>query len=307
MSQDNEPVLRGYGADPADGRSDAAASGGASGGSGSGVPVGGAASRESSAPSAGSSVSPSGSSAAGTGNSGSTVAAVKDEAASVARTGVDAAKDVGRTAGDEAGAVMEEAKDQLQDLYEQTRAELTDEAAKQQERISTGLRTVGDDLDAMARSSDDGGVARQLVRETSQRVSRAASWLGDREPGEVLEEVKAFARRQPGVFIGVAAIAGVVAGRLTRALAANASESGGGAGPSRPQGGGRIIPVDSERAGAGPSGADTAGAGVIPGAHGATEDLPGTVGQPAQGPAQTRASEPGMRGEAGTDDRPHAL
>jgi hypothetical protein len=36
--------------------------------------------------------------------------------------------------------------------------------------------------------------------------------------------VKRFARRKPGVFILAAAVTGVVVGRLTRALASNASD-----------------------------------------------------------------------------------
>jgi hypothetical protein len=41
----------------------------------------------------------------------------------------------------------------------------------------------------------------------------------------LLDEVRGFARRKPGTFLLVAAAAGVVAGRLTRALAAGGTDT----------------------------------------------------------------------------------
>jgi len=46
--------------------------------------------------------------------------------------------------------------------------------------------------------------------------------------------VKSFARRKPGVFIGVAALAGLAAGRLTRALAQGAPDDDAATTASRP-------------------------------------------------------------------------
>jgi len=40
----------------------------------------------------------------------------------------------------------------------------------------------------------------------------------------VLEDVKSFARRRPGAFLALAAGAGLIAGRLTRGLAAASSD-----------------------------------------------------------------------------------
>lgn len=150
---------------------------------------------------------------------------VKAETQDVLSTAAEAATDVRQTAMDEASGVAHEATDQLRHLYDQTKSELSDEASKQQVRIASGLQVMSGDLDTMAGSAES-GVAKSLVGETAQRVERIASWLGEREPGEVLDEVKAFARRQPGVFIGVSALAGVLAGRLTRALASHDTSHG---------------------------------------------------------------------------------
>jgi hypothetical protein len=62
----------------------------------------------------------------------------------------------------------------------------------------------------------ESGPVTQVVREASGRIMRAGQWLEVREPGHVLNEVKTYARRHPGVFLVAAAVLGVVAGRLTK-------------------------------------------------------------------------------------------
>jgi hypothetical protein len=154
------------------------------------------------------------------------VETAKHEASAVKDTATDAAKDVVHTARGEASAVAGEAKTQLKDLFVQSRNEFSDQAANQQARIAAGLKSVGDELGSMARNSDGQGIATDLVQQVSTRLSGAANWLGEREPAAVLDEVKRFARRRPVVFIAGAALAGIVAGRLVRALAANQHDGG---------------------------------------------------------------------------------
>ena len=156
----------------------------------------------------------------------STVDAAKHEAADLKDTAVEQAKDVAATVKDEASVVLGEAKSQAKDLYAQTQQELKEQANTQQQRIAAGLKSVGAELRAMAAnsaSSANSGVATDIVQQLSGRLSGAATWLGDRDAGAVLTEVKRYARRKPGTFIIGAAIAGIAFGRLTRALAANAA------------------------------------------------------------------------------------
>jgi len=156
----------------------------------------------------------------------STVDAAKHEAADLKDTAVAQAKDVAATVKDEASVVLGEAKSQAKDLYVQTQHELKEQANTQQQRIAAGLKSVGAELRAMAANSAgaaNSGVATDIVQQLSGRLSSAAMWLGDRDANGVLTEVKRYARRKPGTFIIGAAIAGVVFGRLTRALAANAA------------------------------------------------------------------------------------
>lgn len=158
---------------------------------------------------------------AATGADSGTGGTAKQEVAAMKEATTGGAKDIAHTAKDEAVAVAGAAKSQLKDLYAQSRSEVGDQAAQQQKRLATGLRTAGDELGSMARSSEGGGIATDLVQQLSTRLSGAAEWLSNREPADVLEEVKRFARRRPLVFIAGAAVAGILAGRLTRALAAN--------------------------------------------------------------------------------------
>jgi hypothetical protein len=165
-------------------------------------------------------------------NSPSTADTAKQEAAELKNTTTDQAKNVLGTAKDEASSVIGEAKWQAKDLYAQTQRELKDQANSQQQRLAGGLRSVSDDLNSLASGQQTSGMAADLVRQVSGRLSTASTWLGDRDPGTLLQEVKQYARRKPGTFIIIAAAAGIVAGRLTRALASNASDnasSGNGA------------------------------------------------------------------------------
>lgn len=131
------------------------------------------------------------------------------------------AREIAETATHEAGSVVHETGHQIKKLASQTRDELTEQASTQQRRVADGIRTMGSDLSAMSNSSDSNGVASGIVSSVGQRVDGVAEWLEQREPADVLDEVASFARARPLVFIGIAAVAGVLAGRLTRSLASS--------------------------------------------------------------------------------------
>jgi len=146
------------------------------------------------------------------------------DATDVKDTAIAEAGNVVETAKEEAATVAAEAKSQAKSLYAQTQRELRDQAGKQQQRAADGLRSAGEELRVMASSTPSPGLATDLVRQAASRVSGAASWLGDRDPDSLLAEVKSFARRKPGVFIGIAVLAGIAAGRLARALAEGSAD-----------------------------------------------------------------------------------
>jgi hypothetical protein len=128
--------------------------------------------------------------------------------------------------------VAAEAARQGRDLARQTQDELTAQASQQQQRLAGSLHALGDELASMASQSENPGVATDLVHQAAGTTRNVASWLEEREPGQLLEDVKTFARQRPGLFIALAAGAGLVAGRLTRGLA----DSGNDDAPSPIQG-----------------------------------------------------------------------
>ncbi|MFL6099768.1 MAG: hypothetical protein ACJ71T_07425 [Actinomycetales bacterium] len=134
----------------------------------------------------------------------------------------DSTKEAGQhmagVAKDQAGNVAAEARSQAEDLLGQGRDQLREQAAQQQDRLATGLQSLSRELSSMADSSMEQGLATDLARQASHRAHSLASWLESREPGQVIDEVRSFARERPGAFLGLAAAAGVLAGRLGRGL-----------------------------------------------------------------------------------------
>ncbi|MDQ1582982.1 MAG: hypothetical protein QOF36_1036 [Microbacteriaceae bacterium] len=151
----------------------------------------------------------------------------REQAGHVAETAADSGQRVAGVAKDEASKVATEVKTQAKDLFQEAQADLRDQAAKQQERVAAGLRSISDELEEMASNSQSSGTATDLVQQAAARTGSIASWLDARDPGSLLDEVRSFARRRPGVFIAIAAAAGVLAGRLTRSIASGAEAASG--------------------------------------------------------------------------------
>jgi hypothetical protein len=170
--------------------------------------------------------------------------ALKTEAGEVGRQAGDSARNVAETAKTEAANVATEVKTNAKDLLYQARSDLTNQAGTQQQKVADGLRSISSQLHSMASAPDEQGVASDLVRQAAERSSSVASWLEARDPGSLLDEVKSFARQRPGTFLLLAAGAGVLAGRLTRSLAAGSPDSGTrtGTAMAEPVPGGMAVP-----------------------------------------------------------------
>jgi len=160
----------------------------------------------------------------------STVDVAKEQAAAVRHGAADAGQHVADVAKDQAQSVVAEAGSQTADLLGQARSELSDQANAQQQRVARGLHALGDELQSMARRSEQPGVATDLARQASSKTHDIASWLDSREPGQLVQELRAFARQRPGTFLLAAAGAGLLAGRLTRGVKDASSTDGSGSG-----------------------------------------------------------------------------
>lgn len=149
----------------------------------------------------------------------------KDQATQVGQSAVDAGQHLAEVAKDQAADTVQEAARQAKNLLDQSRAELSEQAAAQQQRTAATLRDLSTELKSMSDNSSDSGPATDLVAQAATRTGDLADWLGAREPGQLVDEVRHFARQRPGAFLAVAAGAGLLAGRLTRGIAAEHSDS----------------------------------------------------------------------------------
>jgi hypothetical protein len=142
----------------------------------------------------------------------------KDAAAQTGHAAKGAATDVASTATDQAKQVTAEAGAQAKDLLGQAKGQATDQAGAQKDKAVGTLRSLSDEFDRMADGNDQPGIATDLTRQVSGHARTVADWLDEREPGDLLEELRGLARRRPGGFLLGAVAAGVLAGRATRGV-----------------------------------------------------------------------------------------
>jgi hypothetical protein len=150
----------------------------------------------------------------------------RDEAANVGSSAREAGSHVAQSATGQARQVVSETRAQARDLLGEAKGQVGHQAATLQHKAAQQLRAVAGELSEMAAKGGQSGLATQVAQEAAERVRRAASWLDRREPGDLLDGVRDFARRHPGQFLAGAAVAGVVAGRLTRGVAGAAGPDG---------------------------------------------------------------------------------
>ena len=141
----------------------------------------------------------------------------KEQAGEVGRTAADAGGSVAQTTKEQASNVVGEAKAQARDLVGEARGQARQQANTQKGRAVEGLRALGGELDQMGQGQS--GIASEVARQAAQRAHALAEHLDRNEPADLLEQVRLYARRRPVVFLAGAALAGVLAGRLTRGLA----------------------------------------------------------------------------------------
>lgn len=197
----------------------------------------------------------------------------KDEAASVASDAKESTRQVASTAKSEAKDVAAQTQQQARQLMHQLRGEMTDQASGQAQRAAGGLRALADELGQMVGASQQQGLATDVARQASDRARGFADWIEQREPGDILDEARDFARRKPGTFLAAAAAIGFLGGRLTRGLADDEDTSTNGSttqsfGSTTPTYGGEPYAADAaERyAATTPTAADPdrVGAGIDP-------------------------------------------
>ena len=151
----------------------------------------------------------------------STDQSATDRAQQAASTAAGEGQHVAGVAAEEARNVTAEAAQQAKTVAGQAVSEvqgqLGEQTRTQRDRLVGTLGTLGDDLHRMSEQADT-GLAGDLTRELAGHVQKVTSHLDGREPADLLDDVRRFARERPGTFLLGALAAGVVAGRLARGV-----------------------------------------------------------------------------------------
>ncbi|HYH35464.1 MAG TPA: hypothetical protein VD814_09970 [Nocardioides sp.] len=211
--------------------------------------------------------------------------AARHEASEVAETARDAGDHVTRTAADQARHVAAEGQRQARDVLREGRDQVVEQARSGQRLAAQRIGAFGDELVEMAGKTKGSGPGSELARQGAERAHAVSAWLEQREPTDVLDEVRRFARRRPGTFLLGAALAGVVAGRLTSGVL---RETRGGRGQDH-----HDAPTPPPTPAPAPAPAPAPTEAVAPPDRGATRPAaPAEVPPPVGGPAPEYAAPP---------------
>ncbi|NJP31818.1 hypothetical protein [Micromonospora thermarum] len=162
----------------------------------------------------------------------------RQQASRVGQQTAQAGGQIGHAAAEQGRHVAAEARQQARNLTGEAGSQLRDRARSQQHRAAEGLRGLSQDLVSMADRGGASGLAGDAVRGASDVAQRVAGWIDEREPGDLLNDVRGYARQHPGVFLAGAATAGLLAGRLARNMTSSGNGHRGGMQGGGMQGGG---------------------------------------------------------------------
>lgn len=126
------------------------------------------------------------------------------------------ARHIGETARQEAGRIMDGAKDQGRELYAEARSRAKEEANHQTDRAADGLRAVSSDLRRLSQNEETKTSLATWMQQGADQIDGLASRVNDRGFDGLVEDVRGFARRNPGTFLGISFGIGLLAGRLAR-------------------------------------------------------------------------------------------
>ena len=159
---------------------------------------------------------------------GAVAGTAKDEALTVATTATDAAKGVAQTAAQQTADVVGEAARQARDLVGETRDQVRTQAETQTKRLAENVRLLAGEINGMAARSEQQGPATEIALQLADKTEALAGYLDGTTPEAVLEDLRTFARRRPGLFLLGAAGVGFLAGRLVKGATSTGDTGGDG-------------------------------------------------------------------------------
>jgi len=144
---------------------------------------------------------------------------VKDQA-------LEKAHDLKDTAVEHAGAVTQEAKGKALDVAHDVTRELQSQGDQQARRVGVALRDASRQLRDMADGAEPGQVG-QMTRQLADGADRLAGRIEDGGVQGIGEDLRQFARRNPGTFLFAAGVAGFLTMRVLRNASGEQSSNGG--------------------------------------------------------------------------------
>lgn len=151
-------------------------------------------------------------------------------ASAVASTAKEAAKDTVADAAAQAKTVVTEVREQAGRVANEAVDEFRAQAQARTAQASEGLRRMQSQLSALAQGrTSEAGPLTHYLQQGQRHIAGLADRLDQRGAQGVVDDVTAFARRRPGLFLLCAAGAGFAVGRLVRANAAGATANGSSA------------------------------------------------------------------------------
>ncbi|GHD51002.1 hypothetical protein [Streptomyces galbus] len=153
---------------------------------------------------------------------------VRAETTATAGQTREAAGQVATTAAQQAKTVADEVRHQAGSVVGDLRGRVMDEAEGQTKRAAGVLRQWAQDLADLADGAPGDTPARSLTAQLADRGHRAADYVDRHGVEGIVGDVQRFARRRPGLFLGGALVAGLVAGRLGKSAGRAAQSAGAG-------------------------------------------------------------------------------
>jgi uncharacterized protein YjbJ (UPF0337 family) len=152
-----------------------------------------------------------------------------DQAKQVASTAGEGAKEVVGEVRQQTGQVAGVAREQALGAMRSAQGELRGHASQQTDRAAQGLRGLAEQIQALVEGrTDEAGKAGDYARQAGDKVHELAGRLENGGFDGVVEDVRGFARRRPGLFLLGAAAAGFAVGRMIRASTGGDDEDGMG-------------------------------------------------------------------------------
>jgi len=146
----------------------------------------------------------------------------KQETGAVAQSAADAGKEVASAVSERTAAVADTAKQQLTTIVNQAKGEFRTQAESQGHQAIGGLRTLSDQVSALASGRpEEAGQLAGFLDDAQRRLQGYVSSLDMRGPQGMVDDVTRFARRRPGMFLLGAGVAGFAIGRMVRSASSD--------------------------------------------------------------------------------------